>query len=212
MKKIFLALVMVALITTGAFAQLVIGVTGVQYYEEDVNGDLPSLSDSWEDFKDGEGVYWGGYVELILSKLGLGISFNQQTYEDPFGDSTFDMWNYDVNFFLAYHLFGGRAFIDPFLQAGVGLMAYDYKNKDDLRDYYAIADPSVVISDDPMFGSMYYDFGLGLGVNLGSVGIFAKAMWNIQSDEPLYNEDYGYEIFEWPVMPFKWTFGAKLIL
>ena len=68
------------------------------------------------------------------------------------------------------------------------------------------------VSDDPMFASLYYDFGLGLGINLGSIGIFAKAMWNIQSDEPLYSESIGEEIWSWPVMPFKWVFGAKLIL
>ena len=202
MKKILLALVMIAFITTAAFGQLVLGITGVQYYQEDT-----SLSESWDQFKDGESVYWGGYGELILDKLGLGISFNQQTDAAPDGYTEYDMWNYDVNFFLSYHLFGGRAFIDPFLQTGLGIMAYDYKNKDALSEALG----GVEISDDPIYGSMYYDFGLGLGINLDSVGIFAKAMWNIQSDEPLYSEDYG-PVEEWPVLPFKWTFGAKLIL
>lgn len=206
MKKIFMALSMVTLITTAAFGQLVFGVTGVQYYEEDT-----AIAESWEQFKDGDGVYWGGYAEIIMNKLGFGVSFNQQTDADPDGDTKFDMWNYDANFFLSYHLFGGRAFLDPFLQAGVGLMAYDYKNKDELEDWYESMDMYDMVSDDPLFGSLYYDFGLGLGVNLGSIGIFAKAMWNIQSDEPLYSDDYG-PVFEWPVMPFKWIFGAKLIL
>jgi hypothetical protein len=205
MKKIFLALAMVSFITTAAFGQLVLGVSAVQYYNEDT-----SISDSWEHFKDGEGVYWGGYIELILGKLGLGVSFNQQTDKAPqdFG-SAYDMWNYDVNLFLAYHVFGGKAFIDPFLQAGVGIMAYDYKNKDQIREMTGFYD---AVSDDPLFGSLYYDFGLGLGINLGGIGIFAKAMWNIQSDEPLYSESFGEEIWEWPVMPFKWVFGAKIIL
>lgn len=206
MKRLFVALMLIAFVTTGAFAQIVLGVTGVQYYEE-VDGKLPTVGQAWEQFKEGTGVYWGGYGEIILGKLGLGLSFNQQTYKDPFNSPLEDMWNYDVNFFLSYHLFGGRAFIDPFLQAGVGMMAYDYKNKEDLRQ-----EPGWEwLGDDPLFGSLYYDFGFGLGINLGGIGIFAKGMWNIQSNEPLYYEDGG-EMFSWPVMPFKWVFGAKLIL
>ncbi|HUW70828.1 MAG TPA: hypothetical protein VMX33_11410 [bacterium] len=205
MKRTLLVLAIVALLTTGAFGQIVLGVTGVQYYEKDAAGNLPTLSEAWADFKDGTGVYWGGYGEIILHKLGLGLSFNQQTYPDSV-NSTYDMWNYDVNFFLSYHILGGRSLIDPFLQAGIGEMAYDYKNKAAVQAIY----PD--LTDDPLFGSIYYDFGLGLGVNLGGIGIFAKGMWNVQSNEPLYSQTGSFPIFSWPVMPFKWVFGAKLIL
>jgi len=206
MKRTLLVLAIVALLTTGAFGQIVLGVTGVQYYEQDT-----TLSQAWADFKDGTGVYWGGYGELILHKLGFGLSFNQQTYAnaDPLYPAlNLDYWNYDVNFFLSYHILGGRSLIDPFLQAGVGEMAYDYKNKDDAKIAYTD------LTDDPLFGSIYYDFGLGLGINLGGIGIFAKGMWNVQSNEPLYSQGGSGDvpIFAWPVMPFKWVFGAKLIL
>lgn len=205
MKRTLLVLAIVALLTTGAFGQVVLGVTGVQYYEK-VDGNLPTLSQAWSDFRDGTGVYWGGYGEIILHNLGLGLSFNQQTFADPV-DPAYDMWNYDVNFFLSYHILGGRSLIDPFLQAGVGEMAYDYKNKDAARagDY-----PD--LTDDPLFASIYTDFGLGLGINLGGIGIFAKGMWNVQSDKPLYSQTGDVPLFEWPIMPFKWVFGAKLIL
>lgn len=213
MKKLFVALMLIAFVTTGAFAQIVLGVTGVQYYQQDENGNLPTLSESWADFQEGTGVYWGGYAEIILGKLGLGLSFNQQTYKDPFYSlgfdglpaEAFDQWNYDVNFFMSYHLFGGRAFIDPFLQAGVGMIAYDWKNKDLLSSNYTV-------SEDPMMASTYFDFGLGLGINLGGIGIFAKGMWNVQSNEPVTSGDYGVALPSWPIMPFKWVFGAKLIL
>ncbi len=217
MKRLFVALMLIAFVTTGAFAQIVLGVTGVQYYQEDASGKLPTLSESWADFKEGTGVYWGGYAEIILGKLGLGLSFNQQTYKDPWELATtgglsaeaFDQWNYDINFFMSYHLFGGRAFIDPFLQAGVGMLAYDWKNKDMLATVYDV-------SEDPMMASAYFDFGFGLGINLGGIGIFAKGMWNVKSNEPITSSEdvYGviYEIPDWPVMPFKWVFGAKLIL
>ncbi len=205
MKRTLLVLAIVALLTTGAFGQIVLGITGVQYYEKDT-----TLSQAWADFKDGTGVYWGGYGELILHRLGLGLSFNQQTYSNSdilSPDYGLDMWNYDVNFFLSYHILGGRSFIDPFLQAGVGEIAYDYKDKAAARLVY----PD--LTDDPLFGSIYTDFGFGLGINLGGIGIFAKGMWNVQSDKPLYSQtNSGVEIFSWPVMPFKWVFGAKLIL
>jgi len=217
MKRLFVALMLIAFVTTGAFAQIVLGVTGVQYYQEQ-DGKLPTVGQAWSDFQEGTGVYWGGFAEIILGKLGLGLSFNQQTYKDPWGWSTlaptfpsgaFDQWNYDLNFFLSYHLFGGRAFIDPFLQAGFGVLAYDWKNKDTLIN------EGWELSDDPMMASGYFDFGGGLGINLGGLGIFVKGMWNVKSNEPLTStDDYGgsFVIPDWPVMPFKWVFGAKLIL
>ncbi|HAE21652.1 MAG TPA: hypothetical protein DCG47_04920 [Spirochaetaceae bacterium] len=204
MKKALLVLTLAVFVATGAFAQIVLGITGVQYYEE-VNGKLPTVKEAWADFKEGTGVFWGGYGEIVLGKLGLGLSFNQQTFKDEF-ERALDTWNYDVNFFLSYHLFGGRALLDPFLQAGVGMMAFDYKDKEAARAFYTL-------TDDPLFASSYFDFGLGLGINLGGIGIFGKGMWNVQSDEPLYSqEDGGTPIFSWPILPFKWVFGVKLIL
>lgn len=207
MKKAILVLAIFAFVATGAFGQLVLGVTGVQYYEEDpVTGKLPTLGEAWGDFRDGTGVYWGGFAELIMGKTGLGLSFNQQTLKDASEPSgILDMWNYDVNLSLSYHVFGGRAFIDPFLQAGVGLLAFDYKDKAGAATIYNGINP-----DEPLFGSNYFDFGLGLGVNFGGIGIFFKGMYNVQSSTPLY-ENNGYS-YPWPVMPFKWVFGAKLIL
>ncbi|MFH2114772.1 MAG: hypothetical protein ABIJ86_09730, partial [Spirochaetota bacterium] len=82
MKKIFLALAMVALITTGAFAQLVVGVTGNQYVFEDLEGNIPSLSEVFDDFQNGQGTYWGLFGEIILGKLGFGLAFNYQDVPD----------------------------------------------------------------------------------------------------------------------------------
>lgn len=210
-KKAILVLAIFAFVATGAFGQIVLGISGVQYYEKDpVTGKLPTLSEAWGDFKDGTGVYGGLFAELILGNTGLGLSFNQQTFEDAaYPDGSLDMWNYDVNLSVTNHIFGGRAFIDPFLQAGVGLFAYDYKNKEEAKLLHY---PDLVI-DDPLAGSAYFDFGLGLGVNFGSLGIFFKGMWNVQSNDPLYSQTDGVTpIFDLPVMPFKWVFGAKLIL
>lgn len=212
MKKIFLTLAMIALLTTGAFAQLVLGVTGNQYVFEDVNGNIPSLSDVFEDFQDGIGTYWGLYGEIILGKLGFGLAFNYQDVPDfsyDYIDYT-EMWSYDVNLYLSYHLFGGRAFIDPFLQAGFGMNAYDFKNSEDKTSTNSLG------RDDPLFASAYWDFGGGLGLNLGGIGIFVKGAFMVPIEGALTGE--GWDGYEYDIMPwflngdFKYTFGAKLIL
>jgi len=205
-KKLILVVAIFAFVATGAFAQLTFGVTAAQYYQKDANGDLPSLATAFDDFKDGTGVYWGGFGEIILDDMGIGLSFNQQTYEDALYPAA-TMWNYDVNVYLAYHIFGGKAFLDPFLQAGLGMQAYDFKDREAAK-LATYLDPT---SEDPLFASAYFDFGLGLGVNLDHLGVFFKAMWNVQSDEPLYNND-GTIIWDWPIMPFKWVFGGKVLL
>jgi len=216
MKKLVVVFIMVAIISTGVFAQgLGFGLSVNQYYMEDENDNLPSLPEAWDDFREGNGRYWGGFGEFMGSNYALGLSFNYMVdeadptyWEDEAGQedaSVFDMWNYDLNIYLAYHILGTKSLLDPFLQAGFGIWAYDYMNKEELEEL------GWYMSDDPLMGSAYFDLGAGLGVNFGSLGIFFKGMYNFQSDEPLYGEE-NQEIFELPVMPFKWTFGAKFLL
>lgn len=215
MKKLIAAAALAALVAGGAFAQLSFGVTGVQYYQEDENGNLPSFDQVVQDLQDGTGVYYGGFVELTLHKLGFGFAFNYSTIEgynsDYMLDSAYDQISYDGNFYLAYHLFGGRAFIDPILQLGIGMTAFDWKNKDAY-----IADSNWADQDDPMMASMYWDAGVGLGINLGPVGVFTKLMWNSLIDGVVTGtNDYTGEEYEIPAfdpMPFKVIVGAKIIL
>ncbi len=207
MKRALLIVAIIAIATTGAFAQLTFGLSAQQYYEEDANGDLPTMSEAWADFRDGVGVYAGGFGELIFGQLGVGLSFNQQTFvDDAYPSGERDMWNYDMNVYASYHIFGGRAFIDPFLQAGLGVWAFDYKNKDE-----AEVSLGTTLTDDPLMGTGYMDLGLGCGINLGMVGIFVKGMWNIQSQEPLFSQDNN-PLPPLDTMPFKWVFGAKVLL
>ena len=217
MKKLTVILIMFAIVSTSLFAQgLGFGLSVNQYYMEDDNGDLPTLSEAWDDFKEGNGRYWGGFGELMGRNYALWLSFNfmidradpaywedVMLYDDA---SAFDMWNYDVNLYLAYHFFGTKSILDPFVQAGFGVWVYDYMNKDALRD-----EGETWVTDDPLMGSAYFDLGAGLGINLGGFGVFFKAMYNFQLDEPLYGEE-DQTIFELPVMPLKWTFGAKMLI
>ena len=222
MKKMLIVLAMATFVATGVFAQLTFGITGLQYYQEDENGDLPSISDAWKDFEDGNSVYYGGFVEVIGRKLGLGLSFNYAPDQMNAYSMTpeYDLMSYDVNLYLSYHLFGGRSFLDPFLQAGIGMMGWDYMNKDDLED---LIGGENVDDNDPLMASAYWDVGFGLGVNLGPVGIFAKAMFNREIKDAVkgeYDNDFydpllagkEYDIPAYGTMPFKWVFGAKILL
>ena len=120
------------------------------------------------------------------------------------------MWSYDLNLYLSYHLFGGRAFIDPFLQGGFGMNAYDFKNSEDKTSSNSLG------PDDPLFASAYWDFGAGLGLNLGGLGIFFKGAYMVPMEGALTGTDWDgneYDIMPWYLNgDFKWTFGAKLIL
>ncbi len=226
-KKLLLVIAIVLIVTTGAFAQLTFGVTGNQYAFEDENGNLPSFSSVWNDFTEGRGTYWGLFGEIILGKLGLGLAFNYQDvpefgydfdndgYIDPVYEMYPQMWSYDANVYLSYHLFGGRSFLDPFLQAGVGINAYDFKNSEDKTEFNSLG------PEDPLFASPYWDFGAGLGINLGGIGIFIKGAYILPMDSVLtgtswpdmYGVTYEYDIMPWYLNgDFKYTFGAKLLL
>jgi len=214
MKKLIAILALGALVATGAFAELSLGVSGVQYYQEDANGNLPSLQQAWKDFQDGNGVYYGGFAELLGKHWGLGLAFN---YDPEAGSQLVNettnakFMSYDVNLYLSYHLFGGAAFLDPFAELGFGVYAFDYKNKKDLIDNGWTID-----ADDPLAGTGYFTYGLGLGLNLKPIGVFIKANWVNQAKGVLKGTDDitgdKYDIPLIDVMPFRWTFGAKLLL
>jgi hypothetical protein len=224
MKKLIAILALGALVVTGAFAELTLGVSGAQYYQEDANGNLPSLQDAWKDFQEGNGVYYGGFAEILGRHWGLGLAFN---YDPEAGSYEYydglyaNFMSYDVNLYLSYHLFGGAAFLDPFVEAGFGITAFDYQNKDELNNDPLVA--PYIDDDDPLYASAYTTVGLGLGLNLKPIGVFFKANWCKEGKSPVkgtYDSDYydpylagqEYYISQWSVMPFRWTFGAKLIL
>ncbi len=239
MKRFVIAVLFAVILTSAAFGQLILGISGNLYYMEDEEGDLPSISDAFEHFQEGYGVFGGVFVEIVGNKTGLGLSMNfsdpvagyddyLQTYSESLAQQSVD-----VNVYLSHHLFGGRALIDPFLNLGIGVMMHTYADPDNAWLYYnpMANDPEpyygqYIDIDDPLAASLYWDIGFGLGVNLGAIGIFAKASFNgIISDLLTGTYDEGadnyfdggipgeeYIIPSFDPMPFKWTFGAKLIL
>lgn len=209
MKRLCFVLILVSIVGMG-FADMSFGVTAQQYYTKDAGGLLPGGSTVWDDFVDGEGVYWGGMFEYLFKNVGLGVTFNARYYEEE-TNRDLDTWNYDLNGFIAYHILGTRSVIDPFAQAGIGVWKYDYVStaaaKSALPGY----------TGDSLAGSMYLDIGLGCAVNIKFASIFAKTMWNFQSDKPLagsYDEttETHTEVPMLDVLPFKWVFGARVIL
>jgi hypothetical protein len=118
-----------------------------------------------------------------------------------------EMMDYDVDIYLQGHLFRYKSFIDPFLEAGIGMMAKDYANAEDDPDTNA-----------PLMGTKYFQAGGGLGLNFGALGIFTKVlyMFPFGTVEGSYTDEYGeshpYDLASYPLTKLKIYLGAKLIL
>lgn len=198
MKRLILITMIAVLAVSSAFAKITIGVTSNQYYPGVDGSVVPSLENAWNDLITLNNVYFGGFVEMNGKNNAFGVSFNFATNEG----SSSELWAYDLNTYWAYHFFGTRAFLDLFIQGGVGIISYDYMDKTayELADNYA-----------PQLSAFYADFGPGLGINLGNLGIFTKVMFNFRLPWQL-SDSYGTPIPLWPLMPAKWVFGAKVTL
>lgn len=210
-RKLVAVLAIIAFAVTGASAQLMFGVSGALHMDE-----MMSASEIQAAFQDGQYVWYGGFAEIAFGRLGFGISGNLTApYDGGFGTDFMDL---DIAGYVSYHLFKARAFIDPFLELGGGYIGSDYANSGE--------DPN----DNPESATLYWYGALGLGINLGPIGIFGKFAYNTMIDQPLQGEDeygntydipqYGYwyqdDLGDWVVMPtvpaLRFTLGAKIIL
>ncbi|TVR62247.1 MAG: hypothetical protein EA426_02005 [Spirochaetaceae bacterium] len=183
MKKAAFLIAMFILVGSVAFGQirLTLGASGSLYYSEEEWGDSDGRSIA-DQFRSGEGVYYGGQIELLGRNLGLGGALNMSFWEptgggwDSLGDSV-ELVDMDVNFYLVYHLFRSTSFIDPFLEIGIGSVVRDFA-----ADSKWDPDPGEPISQQP-----YYTVGAGLGINLRRLGIFTKVNYNIPTGQPEFN-------------------------
>lgn len=236
MKKTMAVLALAIAAASGSFAEVMLGVTGMQYYAEDSDGKLPGLGQAWDNFRDGKNVYWGGFVEVAGDNLGLAFSFNYDSVKDSGStveaiNKAMEQWSYDANLRLTYHLFGSDAFLDPMLHLGFGVIAFDFVNKDaDTQAYrkatWLVPPYDYADKNDPLAAAAYWDAGLGLGLNFGPVGIFVNGIYTHQikdslkgkfdAEDPLVLIGNRKEGEEYPIpmletFPFKWVFGAKVI-
>ncbi|HOX33226.1 MAG TPA: hypothetical protein PLB91_12915 [Spirochaetales bacterium] len=219
MKKKLIAIgVLAALVGTGAFAQVVLGLTGALHMDTEL-----SASEIQDRFSDGEGIFYGPFIEVIFHKFGIGLAGNFSFYEaaDAFGSGyTYEMMDYDITFFASYHFLGGRSFLDPFGELGFGYIATDFANEED-KDNPAL-NP---YQDAPLFASYYWYAAIGLGLNLGPIGVFGKFAFNYPTSKDVEAEwktggttdlyPYGFDSVLFPdgyLPKYRFTIGAKLIL
>ncbi|HTX71705.1 MAG TPA: hypothetical protein VMC79_02680, partial [Rectinemataceae bacterium] len=142
------------------------------------------------------------------------FSFYQQDYSfNQDGSLMIKMVDYDIAAYVQGHLFGYKAFLDPFVELGLGRMATDYANKDD--------DPD---PDNPLLATNYWQIGAGLGLNFGAIGIFGKVLYMTPFGSPakgtmnIYDVNGNvtgqttYDLARYPLKKLKVFLGGKLIL
>lgn len=219
MKKFAAVIVLATLLAGGAFAQIMLGATGDLHMDTTM-----SAKDISNAFQTGENIFYGPFAEIAFGKLGFGAAGTFSFYTDL--NTNVQWMDYDVNGYLAYHLFKARAFLDPFLHIGFGYMATDYANTSD-KDTYVKANPYTSNSSDPISASLYWNAALGLGLNLGPLGVFGQFSYNFPIAKHLTGTDsYGnsydipyYGTYDFAtntiteyVPKYRFTLGAKLIL
>ncbi len=236
MKKFIFALLFVALIGgSGAFAQLMFGVSGDLHMDTQLQA-----SDIKARFDSGEGIFYGGFIEIAGKHLGVGVSGNLSNYTGsidnnftyqnvvyPFSIVDQKLVDYDFTLYLSYHLFGARKFLDPFGEFGGGILATSFQTQSDL---------DTIPWESPFLAASYYWYAaLGLGVNLGPIGVFGKFSFNYPIKTPYDSTfkttdaqgnatglsgsttlgPYGYDAVLFPdgyLPKFRFTAGVKLIL
>lgn len=203
MKKIAIVALLGVFIATGAFAELAIGVNGALYMDDSELNDS-SYGSVADRFQDGEGIYYGLFIEALGRKAGFGAAFNASKYASAW-DPEQEMMDMDLNLYFSYHLIKTTSVIDPFGEIGVGYIGKDYLDEKD---------------DQRVTESTYWFAGGGLGVNLGFLGIFAKVNYMIPFSGALKAEttiidsnnnqvDQG-EIEDFALKPYRVVIGVKL--
>jgi len=115
MKRSFLILVLLAAAISG-FAQTQVRLTG--HLALDFS-ERPSVREAAAAFADSERmILWGPGWEVIMDRISLGGTYLVSFFQDETSGWWLD-W-YGEPLYLGYHLFGAGAFIDPFMQVGLG--------------------------------------------------------------------------------------------
>ena len=197
MKKILVVAVLCLLGATGAFADWALGINGALYLD-DAEWQAATGRSIAEAFRSGEGIYYGLMAEFMGKHMGFGVEFMSSFYNSYFDVPMYDI---DTNMYLAAHFLGSRFIIDPTLEVGLGAIWSDYQGGFD-------DDP-----DNPVSGTIYWDVGAGVGLNIWRLGIYTKFIYHfpirpMQGSGPLYGETL--EAF--PLPPYKILLGAKIIL
>lgn len=211
-RKILATAILAIVLISGASAQLMFGLNGALHMDKQMTA--TEIKDA---FQKGEGIWIGGFGEIAFGRLGFGISGNFTPPYEYIGDIKW--MDLDVAGYLSYHFFKARALLDPFVELGGGYIGSDYAGD----DVSQAADPD---PNNPVSATLYWYGGLGLGVNLGPIGVFGKLAFNndlnralkddagvdIPAYGPWHYDDLGNLIVDRYLPMYKFTLGAKLIL
>lgn len=199
MKKRIIFLLSVFLITMGssAWAQLAFGVTG------SANGSTTASIDDFKDrFTRGEGIFYGGFVELGMKNLSIGTSWGKSSYSVNFGGSSpVAMQDIMTYTFAQGHLFSYKAFLDPFFEVGLGRFKADYAN--------SAEDPD---DNNPLKASKFINAGGGVGLNFGHLGLFLKVLYAMPFGQPIRDNTNTYNLDPYSIEPLEVFIGTKIIL
>lgn len=211
-KRLIAALAICLVAAGGAFAQIGVGVNAALYSDTGM-----SLSEFGNRLHEGEGVFYGPFIELAMGKTALGLSGNFSFYDEDWsfaGDGSFmvPMMDFDLTLYLQGHFMGYKSILDPFLELGLGVMGKDFADDD--------YDPD---TNNPLMATSYVQLGGGLGVNFGPIGIFLKGLYlfpfgSVDASYEYIDPNtgstatYTYELSEYPLKRLKLILGAKIIL
>lgn len=79
---------------------------------------LPSAEQAFSGIADNFQPLWGFGWEIVMRRIGFGGTYMVDFFRDDTSRWAMD-W-YGEGLFVSYHIFGGGAFLDPFIQAGAG--------------------------------------------------------------------------------------------
>ncbi len=113
MRRAMIILVLLAAASAG-FAVPVVSLTGAMAANFDA---VPSVQQAMEGFQANRPI-WGFGWEVVPRRLGIGGLLMVNFFRDAASQWVLD-WSAQP-LYLSYHIFGGGAFLDPFLQAGFG--------------------------------------------------------------------------------------------
>jgi hypothetical protein len=85
---------------------------------------LPTAEQAVQSISRNDQPLWGMGWEVVFNKIGFGGTYLVNLTKDAQNDWWMD-W-YGQALFISYHIFGGAAFLDPFIQTGVGCAGRTY--------------------------------------------------------------------------------------
>lgn len=124
---------------------------------------FPSYDSLFASYQTASDLFYAPFVEIGGKHTVFGFSYGWRHRSDSNLGSLKDT---DLYGYFQGHLFGYRAFLDPFIEIGGGLIKSDYAIPAQDTD-----------ASNPLTASFYFSGGGGAGIILGNVGAFARVSY-----------------------------------